>query len=111
MEILKSSGMGQDAKKTRKGKIETNQKAQGRKPQPRLKPLEEDIQDDAPASADVDMLDSLTGCPHEEDELLFAVPVIAPYQTLHSYKLVFTLIDSITVPFIMFCSIPDTKLN
>lgn len=86
MEILKSSGMGKDAKKTKKGEVEANQKALGKKPQPRLKPLEEDIQDDAPASADVDMLDSLTGCPHEEDELLFAVPVIAPYQTLHSYK-------------------------
>ena len=36
--------------------------------------------------ADVDMLDSLTGCPFAEDELLFAVPVVAPYNTLSSYK-------------------------
>jgi hypothetical protein len=37
-------------------------------------------------AADVDMLDSLTGLPVPEDELLFAVPVVAPYNTLHNYK-------------------------
>lgn len=35
---------------------------------------------------DADMLNSLTGCPAEEDELLFALPVVAPYNALHSYK-------------------------
>lgn len=35
---------------------------------------------------DVDMLDQLTGKPFPEDELLFAVPVVAPYSTLQSYK-------------------------
>ena len=38
-----------------------------------------------PAS-EVDMLDTLTGIPHPEDELLFAVPVVAPYNTMTSYK-------------------------
>lgn len=36
--------------------------------------------------ADVDMLESLTGCPFAEDELLFAIPVVAPYNTLTTYK-------------------------
>ncbi|XP_049948427.1 ribosome quality control complex subunit NEMF-like [Schistocerca serialis cubense] len=38
------------------------------------------------AAAEVDMLDSLTGFPLPEDELLFAVPVVAPYTTLLNYK-------------------------
>ena len=37
-------------------------------------------------AADVDMLDSLTGIPVPEDELLFAIPVVAPYNTLHNFK-------------------------
>lgn len=45
----------------------------------------EDV-DDTPANADVDMLDSLTGVPHDDDELLFAIPIIAPYQALQSYQ-------------------------
>lgn len=38
------------------------------------------------ATADVDMLLSLTGQPVVEDELLFAIPVVAPYNTLGNYK-------------------------
>lgn len=38
------------------------------------------------ATADVDMLNSLTGQPLPEDELLFAIPVVAPYNTLANYK-------------------------
>lgn len=38
------------------------------------------------AAADIDMLDSLTGQPLPEDELLFAVPVVAPYNAIISYK-------------------------
>ena len=34
------------------------------------------------------VLDSLTGCPLEEDGLLFAIPVCAPYQALTNYKYV-----------------------
>lgn len=46
----------------------------------------DDDNDDNPANTDVDMLDSLTGCPIDDDELLFAVPVVAPYQALQHYK-------------------------
>ena len=35
---------------------------------------------------ETDMLDTLTGLPVQEDELLFAVPVCAPYSTLLNYK-------------------------
>jgi hypothetical protein len=41
-----------------------------------------------PASSDLEALNSLTGIPITEDELLFAVPVIAPYNTLVNYKYV-----------------------
>lgn len=37
-------------------------------------------------SNDVDMLNTLTGCPCTEDELLFALPVVAPYNALQNYK-------------------------
>lgn len=51
-------------------------------------PADDDDGDDGPSAAavDVDMLEALTGCPVDEDELLFAVPVIAPYQALSNYK-------------------------
>ena len=40
-----------------------------------------------PTSQDqLSVLDSLTGCPFEEDVLLFAIPVCAPYQALANYK-------------------------
>lgn len=35
---------------------------------------------------DTEMLNSLTGCPTEEDELLFALPVVAPYNALQNYR-------------------------
>ena len=38
------------------------------------------------ANTDVEMLTSLTGTPLVEDELIFAVPVVAPYNTLQNYK-------------------------
>lgn len=43
-------------------------------------------EDEAVVQADVDMIDALTGNPLPEDELLFAVPVVAPYNTLSNYK-------------------------
>lgn len=49
---------------------------------------EPDDIDDNLINTDVDMLDSLTGCPVDEDEILFAVPVVAPYQALQNYKYV-----------------------
>ncbi|KAI9578214.1 nuclear export mediator factor NEMF homolog [Glossina fuscipes] len=42
--------------------------------------------DDLLTGADVEMLDALTGLPFEEDELLFCIPVVAPYQALQNYK-------------------------
>lgn len=45
----------------------------------------EDI-DDSPITVDTDLLDSLTGVPFDDDELLFAIPVVAPYQALQQYK-------------------------
>lgn len=45
-----------------------------------------DDDDESVVQADVDMIDTLTGQPNAEDELLFAVPVVAPYSTLASYK-------------------------
>lgn len=85
MDILKPSGSGKDSRKTKKQEEEENyQKSAARKPQPKPKTGEE--MDETPAADEVDMLDSLTGLPVDEDELLFAVPVVAPYQTLHNYK-------------------------
>jgi hypothetical protein len=49
--------------------------------------LDDDEEEKVPTvNAEVDMLDSLTGVPHPEDELLFAVPVVAPYNTMVNYK-------------------------
>ena len=83
----KSAGTGKDSRKAKKFEEEENFKnSAARKPQPRLKPGGEEVFDETPAADEVDMLDTLTGMPMDEDELLFAVPVIAPYQTLHNYK-------------------------
>ena len=40
----------------------------------------------AAVNDETDMLESLTGLPVPEDEILFAVPVCAPYATLLNYK-------------------------
>ncbi|XP_059610612.1 ribosome quality control complex subunit NEMF homolog [Phlebotomus argentipes] len=87
MEILKSDGRGAKEKKKKAQEEElkkfNRRNVAARKPR---EPVEGEELDETPAAADVDMLDFLTGAPVEEDELLFAVPVIAPYQTLHNYK-------------------------
>jgi len=47
----------------------------------------EDDETDKPTDlTETQMLDSLTGIPYAEDELLFAVPVVAPYTALTNYK-------------------------
>eukprot|EP01135_Chromosphaera_perkinsii_P006471 Nk52_evm1s514 gene=Nk52_evmTU1s514 len=46
----------------------------------------EGVQDIEDVPDDAAFLSSLTGCPHEEDVLLFAVPVCGPYSTLGNYK-------------------------
>ena len=51
--------------------------------------MEADVEDDDAdnlVSTDTDILDTLTGIPLNEDELLYAVPVVAPYSTLMPYK-------------------------
>ncbi|XP_058057805.1 ribosome quality control complex subunit NEMF homolog isoform X2 [Anopheles bellator] len=93
MDILKSAGnqkaadVAQEEDEEHRENHAADGKGVDRKRTPRLKPGEfEELGDDAPAVADLDMLDTLTGQPVEEDELLFAVPVVAPYQSLHNYK-------------------------
>lgn len=48
--------------------------------------LELDEDDGVPDPAENELLNTLTGSPSEEDELLFAIPVVAPYNALHNYK-------------------------
>lgn len=49
--------------------------------------IAENIEEEDPGPGpEVNMLDQLTGKPVSEDELLFAVPVIAPYNTVLNYK-------------------------
>lgn len=89
MDILKSAG-----NKPKKPTIKTEDKEKEEPTKPgkpiHVKQAQEDVGDEIDeqvvAGADVDMLDSLTGCPVEEDEILFAVPVIAPYQALQNFK-------------------------
>ncbi|XP_037946929.1 nuclear export mediator factor NEMF homolog [Teleopsis dalmanni] len=45
-----------------------------------------DESEEVSGGVDTEILDSLTGVPADEDELLFAVPVVAPYQALQNYK-------------------------
>jgi len=47
---------------------------------------EDDDIDNPTDPSEIQMLDSLTGIPCAEDELLFAVPVVAPYSALTNYK-------------------------
>lgn len=64
-----------------------------RVPNPQVKTekiLTIDNEDEAEAEKDVvtelDMLSLLTGQPHPEDEIIFAIPVIAPYSAVLNYK-------------------------
>uniref|UniRef100_A0A182NR80 NFACT RNA-binding domain-containing protein n=1 Tax=Anopheles dirus TaxID=7168 RepID=A0A182NR80_9DIPT len=90
MDILKSAGnrkQDEEAKEDEDQRQDGQGKGGDRKRAPRQKPGEfEELGDDTPAAADLDMLDTLTGQPVEDDELLFAIPVVAPYQSLHNYK-------------------------
>ncbi|XP_063700064.1 ribosome quality control complex subunit NEMF homolog [Culicoides brevitarsis] len=86
MQILQSAGnkkIEEEVDSEDESSSKTNQKQQRQKPQPNN--ADEDL-DDTPAAAEVDMIDTLTGLPVPEDELLFAIPVVAPYQTLQNYK-------------------------
>lgn len=48
--------------------------------------VEEEEETPAADGNDVDLLNSLTGLPHELDEMFFALPVVAPYNALQNYK-------------------------
>ncbi|GLH01515.1 Nuclear export mediator factor NEMF homolog [Gryllus bimaculatus] len=102
MKILKPEGSSKESKDKGKKKGKEQGKGQGqrqqvvRKPRP-VQPPKAQVEGEAGEDSDggeeervpaaeVDMLDSLTGQPVTEDELLFAVPVVAPYSTLHNYK-------------------------
>lgn len=88
MDILKSAGNKDKKPVTKAEEKEKDEPKPGKPTNP--KPVQDDaldeVDDSVAAGADVDMLDSLTGCPVEEDEILFAVPIIAPYQALHNFK-------------------------
>ncbi|XP_075223321.1 nuclear export mediator factor NEMF homolog Clbn [Lycorma delicatula] len=103
MEILQSAGSGKESKKNKKGgskDISSDKKLKQKGSMQPQKPRQTthdqiiipggtaaDYDESEPAFvANIDMLDSLTGCPVAEDELLFAVPIIAPYNTLQNYK-------------------------
>lgn len=91
---MQSSGSAKDTKKTKKNKDQPNSKNRKNDPKPLRviipkdkEQIEDGADEDEPTvQADVDMLDALTGIPVVEDELLFAIPVIAPYNTLANYK-------------------------
>jgi predicted ribosome quality control (RQC) complex YloA/Tae2 family protein len=98
MEILQSAGSGKEPKKNKKNKKSGNS-VKTKKTEPkiikeRLPPTQKPEngedgggEDEEPVVQDeLDMINSLTGVPFAEDELLFAVPVVAPYNTLANYK-------------------------
>lgn len=47
---------------------------------------DDDATEEVQVATEMDMINTLTGVPVVEDELLFAVPVVAPYNTLQNYK-------------------------
>lgn len=98
LEILQSAGKKKTETKKKEERDDFDQKPkmfqEKNKPPEEKKPVEtapgdvEALEDDDNVgdSNDVDMLNSLTGCPCTEDELLFALPVVAPYNALQNYK-------------------------
>ncbi|XP_067222943.1 ribosome quality control complex subunit NEMF-like isoform X2 [Chanodichthys erythropterus] len=108
MKLLGSAGSSKE-EKVKKGKKGKMKEEPVKKPQPHQKPAvkpraenssrtnedadaaedpdakeTEDV--DNPAAEDCSILDSLTGLPHPDDVLMFAVPVCAPYMALSNYK-------------------------
>lgn len=95
MEILQSAGTQKEPKKNKKNK---NSNAPKVKPEPKIikerlplvpksETVEDGAEDEEPVVQDeLDMINSLTGVPFTDDELLFAVPVVAPYNALTNYK-------------------------
>ncbi|KAJ8723666.1 hypothetical protein PYW07_007646 [Mythimna separata] len=102
MEILQSGKAEKESKKAQKkaaaakaNKVKTGPR--GVKipaPAPLILDAESDADEPEPdvdteqtgPDADTELLSQLTGVPHTTDELLFAVPVVAPYSALVNYK-------------------------
>ncbi|EZA61993.1 hypothetical protein DMN91_003773 [Ooceraea biroi] len=93
MLVLQSAGAAKEDKRKSRAKDPSGPRQQGKKktnpkPNAAMQPvhaMDNDDEDTGP-TPEVDMLDQLTGKPFSEDELLFAVPVVAPYNTLLNYK-------------------------
>merc|ERR550525_164729 len=85
MQLLQSQGK---RKKNKKGLEQLYGKPKEKKPPPKPRAENHDQNDEEKVAVndETDMVDSLTGLPHEDDELLFVVPVCAPYSTLTNYK-------------------------
>lgn len=92
MEVLQSAGAAKEDKRRSRHKDPSGPKKQGKKKGVVQPPVIQNIntdhldEEDTGPLPEIDMLDQLTGKPVTEDELLFAVPVVAPYSTLLNYK-------------------------
>uniref|UniRef100_T1HIM3 NFACT RNA-binding domain-containing protein n=1 Tax=Rhodnius prolixus TaxID=13249 RepID=T1HIM3_RHOPR len=91
MYVLKSDGKKKEPKKSKKTKHplpKVGGSPEERSTRPPKMPKEDFLEEeeDEPIAEELDMIDFLTGQPHPEDEMLFAVPVIAPYSALLSFK-------------------------
>ncbi|XP_060805371.1 ribosome quality control complex subunit NEMF homolog [Amyelois transitella] len=105
LELLKASNIAKESKKAQKkaaaakagGRGKGNQKAKIPQPAPMILEVDSDADEPEPEADQSEagacaadgvgaLLDQLTGCPLPDDELLFAVPVLAPYTALTNYK-------------------------
>ncbi|XP_018913682.2 ribosome quality control complex subunit NEMF homolog [Bemisia tabaci] len=93
MLILQSAGTKKETKKDKKKNKDgrsNRPKTDEVKPKPvpkvAVKRDGDEEEEEVAVNDDVNMLCSLTGQPHPEDELLFAIPVIAPYAAVSNYK-------------------------
>uniref|UniRef100_A0A3Q1IA35 Ribosome quality control complex subunit NEMF n=1 Tax=Anabas testudineus TaxID=64144 RepID=A0A3Q1IA35_ANATE len=85
MQLLGSAGSTKDEKeKGKKGKKGKGKDEPVRKQPPQKQPQKPAARKPEPEAEN--LLTSLTGQPHAEDVLLFAVPVCAPYTALSNYK-------------------------
>lgn len=99
MEMLKPDKSSKESKKAQKqeakgGKGKSSKTKMSKIPAPAPVLLEAESDGDEPEpeldqsapDADLELLSQLSGCPLPDDELLFAVPVVAPYSALNNYK-------------------------
>ncbi|KAG8041494.1 hypothetical protein G9C98_002787 [Cotesia typhae] len=90
MEMTKPNPAREERRMKKKKNVhldKNQQKKKGGKPvMVKQAPEGEEDDDEVLPAPELDMLDQFTGKPVDEDELLFAVPVIAPYSTVVNYK-------------------------